>query len=101
MRFISEGCYELIGYEPYHLIDNKKINYTDLINPEDKEKVKNEILNSIKKRTSFHVTYRITTANNEEKWIWHISKTDPTNSRRISANLALSEKEGPKKILQL
>jgi len=85
MKFISEGCYELTGYNPSDFIDNKKLSYLDIIHPEDKSVFKNEIDKVIKGKTSFHITYRIKTINNLEKWIWERGKPIFTTQKKLLA----------------
>ena len=70
MKFVSEGCYELTGYQPEQLIDNAKICYSQLILLEDQELVQCEVQAAIAERRSFRVVYRIITATGEQKWVW-------------------------------
>ena len=37
MDFISEGCYELTGYRPERLLNNKELSFNDIIAPEYQE----------------------------------------------------------------
>lgn len=37
MKFVSEGCYELTGYEPESLLENNKLPYNGLIVQEFRE----------------------------------------------------------------
>ena len=37
MKFVSNGCYELTGYHPASLIDNKDISFNDLTKPKYQE----------------------------------------------------------------
>lgn len=68
MTFVSDRCYELTGYKPMELIDNKKISYESLILPEDLEKVRNATVTS--GGSTFEINYRIITADGKEKWVW-------------------------------
>ncbi len=70
MEFVSEGCLNLTGYKPSQLIQNREVSYGQLIHPEDKERVWKETENAIEKNEIFRITYRITTATGEQKWLW-------------------------------
>ncbi len=70
MRFLSESCSEITGYEPSELIDNKRLAWSEIIHPEDRERVWSEIKEELKKNEQFKVTYRITTKEGKEKWMW-------------------------------
>ena len=70
MKFASEGCYELTGYQPEDLINNKNISYSQLIYPEDQDEVRQRIQIAIAEMIPFQIVYRIITASRELKWVW-------------------------------
>lgn len=70
MEFVSEGCFNLTGYHPAELIGSKKVSYTQLIHPEDRERVWNEMQATLGKSSPFQLTYRVVTAWGEERWLW-------------------------------
>lgn len=70
MEVVSEGSIVLTGYLPQDLIDNRKTTYNQIIHPDDRRHVWNEIQQAISKQIPFQLEYRITTAENEEKWVW-------------------------------
>jgi PAS domain S-box-containing protein len=67
MLFLSQGCLELTGYDPSDIVLNKRVSYQDLIHPDDREKVRNEIESSYLER--FDLTYRIRTKEGKDKWV--------------------------------
>ncbi|MGD1042808.1 MAG: PAS domain S-box protein [Sedimentisphaerales bacterium] len=69
MEFVSEGSVNLTGYQPAELINNSKIAYNKLIHPDECEKVWDTIQASLKEHKTFQVTYRIKTADGEQKWV--------------------------------
>jgi PAS domain S-box-containing protein len=69
MEFVSEGSVNLTGYQPAEIINNSKTAYNQLIHPDECEKVWNTIQASLKEHKSFQVTYRIKTADGEQKWV--------------------------------
>lgn len=70
MLFISEGCYGLTGYHAEAFTTQKTLIYNQLIHPEDREPVWNAVQAALENRLSFQMTYRITTATGELKWVW-------------------------------
>lgn len=70
MKFVSEGCYELTGYTSHDFIENLKLSYASIIRPEDLEKVWNGVQRGLTLHKPFKISYRITTANFEEKHVW-------------------------------
>jgi PAS domain S-box-containing protein len=68
-EFISGGCYELTGYEPEAFLSGR-VSFSDIIHPEDQERIWNTVQESIHKGHPFQVTYRITDRQGREKWVW-------------------------------
>ncbi len=69
MEFISERCFELTSYTANEFIANKT-SYGNLILEEDRQKVYEEIEESIKSNKPFQLNYRIKTKEGEIKWVW-------------------------------
>ncbi|MGC9375939.1 MAG: PAS domain-containing protein, partial [Bacteroidales bacterium] len=70
MTFLSKGIQKVTGYNPEDLINNKNLAYADLILPEDRKKVFDEIQQALKIYKQFKITYRIKAKSNDEKWLW-------------------------------
>jgi PAS domain S-box-containing protein len=68
--FVSEGCYELTGYQAEDLINNRRVSYRQLIHADDRTLVQREVKAAIADRRPFQVIYRIITADGELKWVW-------------------------------
>lgn len=69
MQFVSEGCYDLTGYRPESLINNKELSFNDLISPEYREPLWKEWEKALGKRLPFNYEYQIITAKKERKWV--------------------------------
>lgn len=69
MLNISSKCFDLTGYSPDQFI-SKKVNFGDLIFNEDREKVIEQINNSIENNQPYQLTYRIITKDGQIKWVW-------------------------------
>ncbi len=70
MKFVSEGCYEFTAYRPLDLIDNKTLSYNDLIHPDDRGRIWQEVQIAVNAYDYFELEYRIITAHGQEKWVW-------------------------------
>ncbi|WP_321419576.1 PAS domain S-box protein [uncultured Methanomethylovorans sp.] len=74
MRFVSEGCYKLTGYEPESLINSKDLAFNDLITVEYKDRVWQKWQSALSRKESFQDEYTIITASGELKWVWEQGK---------------------------
>ncbi|ODA44412.1 sensory box histidine kinase/response regulator [Thermodesulfovibrio sp. N1] len=71
MLFVSDGCYELTGYLPEDLINNKKISFNDLILEEYQTYLWEKWQKLIQEKNfPFEDEYQIRTASGEIKWVW-------------------------------
>jgi PAS domain S-box-containing protein len=70
MKFVSNGCKALTGYQPIQLINNKKVSFRSLIHPEDLAMVRKRIQNSTVTKHQYELVYRIYTAAGNLKWVW-------------------------------
>ena len=79
LQFVSENVLRLTGYSKDEFLSGT-ISYSQLIHPEDLERVQNEVVlhsRQSDKPSFVHEPYRIITKNNETKWIF-----DHTEIRR-------------------
>lgn len=79
MVFISDGSGPLTGYQPKDLIGSRIIAYADLIHPQDRQMVWDEVQCAIKANRPFELIYRIETAHGEQKWVWERGRAVPEN----------------------
>ena len=70
MEFVSKGSFQLTGYQPDEILNNKKTSYNQLIHPDYREKLRNDVQTALKTGRSFQVQYPIIDATNAEKWVW-------------------------------
>lgn len=82
MKFISEGCAALTGYAPRDLVDNETMSYADLIHPEDRLRVWDQIQEAVASGKAFELEYRIRTRSGEEKWVWERGIGVPSKAHR-------------------
>jgi PAS domain S-box-containing protein len=70
MEFVSAGCMALTGYAPDDLIDNHVVAYNDLIHPDDRAAVWEQVQQALAAQAPYTLTYRIITATGEEKHVF-------------------------------
>jgi len=70
MKFLSENCKELLGYEVEDILENRRISYNEIIHPNDREIVKAAIHNELAVNERFSIDYRVITSDGDEKWVW-------------------------------
>lgn len=70
MEFVSDGCFELTGYEAHELVGSAGLRFGRLIHPEDREFVWTEVQSHLAQRKPYQISYRITDAAGRERWVW-------------------------------
>ena len=73
MLYLSDGILALTGHSPSDFISGK-INFIDLIHPDDLLRYKNTLDKSIQDHENFQVQYRITSSDGKLKWLWEQGK---------------------------
>ncbi|WP_166831820.1 PAS domain S-box protein [Thalassoroseus pseudoceratinae] len=69
MEFISDGCEQVCGYSANEIIDGSPT-WTELMHPDDRERIWNEVQTNLTKRRSFQFVYRIHHRSGEERFVW-------------------------------
>src|SRR5690606_33508717 len=66
--FASEGSLGLTGYTPAELCSGPGL--AALIHPDDREAARGEVDAALREDRPFRLTYRLTTASGDERWMW-------------------------------
>lgn len=69
MEYMSKGCEPLTGYPPEALLNNERLTFADLIVPEDREQVWDNVQIALRENRPFELMYRIRAAQGQEKWV--------------------------------
>lgn len=69
MLFVSSGCRDLTGYAAAELLREKGTAFDELIQPEDRTAVIQEIEAAIVEQRPYVFTYRLNTAEGREQWV--------------------------------
>ncbi len=59
MEYISEGCYEVTGYEAADIVELRKHAYGSLIHPDDAGRVWEQVQEALHLQRSFEIEYRL------------------------------------------
>ena len=70
MQFVSDGCAQLTGYQASELTNNRIVAYGNIIHPDDRRAVWEQVQQALTERRRFQLEYRIRTARGDEKWVW-------------------------------
>ena len=69
MGFASSWSRNITGYPASDFLEGK-VDLGSLIEPEDRERVWQEVQQALEDRTSFNIFYRIHTAEGDLRWVW-------------------------------
>jgi diguanylate cyclase (GGDEF)-like protein/PAS domain S-box-containing protein len=70
LKFVSQGCRELTGYEPHELLDNNKVSLASLMDPEHEKLARQDVERAIATAEPYAHEYLLTRCNGETAWIW-------------------------------
>ena len=85
MQFVSSGCFELTGYVPENLLQNRDVSYNDLITPKYRELLWNKWKQVLEKKEPFVYEYEIITAMGVPKWVIEIGQGIFTEQGEVEA----------------
>lgn len=87
MLYVSEGCYELTGYEPEDFLYNNEISLDLLAAPQYRQEIREgwERLSSKKESFRLKFEYEIITASGERKWVLELAEGVSDESGEIEA----------------
>lgn len=106
MEFVSQGCLALTGYEPEALLYNRDLSYSDLIEPEDRERLWQAWHRALSARESFRQEYRLITKDGRRKWVLELGQGIFTQDGGVEALEGIviditSQKENEARILYM
>lgn len=82
-EFASAGCKAITGYSASDLVNNNKIHFGDLIHPDDKQSVWDNVQTALKRFRPYDLKYRIITRNGKTKWISERGRAQYDNKRNV------------------
>lgn len=69
MEWVSQGSAPLTGYCPADFMRGR-VSYGDLIDPEDRQRVWDEVQQAVSEGRAFQLVYRIRARDGAQKWVW-------------------------------
>lgn len=70
MQFISEGCKVLTGWDVEDFLGNRRLSWSEVIHPEDRDRLWHEVQGALSTRAIFQLTYRIQTQDGATRWVF-------------------------------
>ncbi len=103
MQFVSNGCYELTGYLPEEILNNRSISFNEIICPEYRDPVWTESICNFRTHASNRYEYEIQTASGERKWVLDINQGLFDKSGRTEAleGIIIDITESKRQFLQI
>ena len=69
MEYVSAGSHDLTGYRPAELLYNAITCFEELIHPDDRNAVRQQVAKALKQRRRYVVEYRIRHRNGQYRWV--------------------------------
>lgn len=69
MEFVSQGAFELTGYQPEELLGQAAISFDQIIFADDREHVRQVVHTALENRTKYELEYRIERKSGELRWV--------------------------------
>lgn len=85
LEFVSAGCLELTGYPPEDLLENRRLAFIDLVHPEDRDRVSEEIRRAIGNSERLMIEYRIVCADGSIKTVSEKAQAIRDESGKVEA----------------
>lgn len=73
-EFVSDGCVDVTGYEPYEMINNPNFSYMQIIHQDDRNIMRDTVQRKVNEQEKFQLIYRIITRSGAIKWVWEQGK---------------------------
>jgi PAS domain S-box-containing protein len=89
MEFVSEGLKDITGFDAEDLVNNKRINYFDLVHPDDRSALFKANMETLYVGMPLESVYRFVHKNGSVRWVWErcrVVEVDPENP-----NFSISE----------
>jgi PAS domain S-box-containing protein/diguanylate cyclase (GGDEF)-like protein len=85
IQFVSDGCYDITGYRPENLCNNKDLSFNDLIAPEYRDILWEKWRKVLEKKAPFEYEYEIITAQGKRRWILEMGQGVFNQSGKVEA----------------
>ncbi|SNC61287.1 PAS domain S-box-containing protein/diguanylate cyclase (GGDEF) domain-containing protein [Marinobacter sp. es.048] len=70
MKFVSQGCTKLTGYEPDELVNNRVISYAAMVSEASNQQLFEQVRVALEKKESFSLEYEVTRKDGSRIWVW-------------------------------
>ena len=106
LEYVSNGCFELTGYNHDQLIQNNEVTYTNIIHPDDRQHVLEAVLYNLNDGDHYELTHRIITASGKTQWVLNRGKGNFSSSGELLSFEGIlfnfyNQREVQKRILKL
>ena len=68
--YMSGGLRDLTGHDVADIMDTRGLSYADLIHPDDREMVWNQVQAALRERRTYQVEYRLMKTDGTDVWVW-------------------------------
>jgi len=103
MQFVSDGCYELTGYQPEDLLENRLLSFNEIILPKYRDPIWKESEARLLAHENNRYEYEILTASGECKWVLDINQGifNPDGTVQALEGIIVDITESKRQFLQI
>ena len=85
MEFLSDGFTILTGYPVEDCIENSKFSYSEIIHPDDRYKIREQVERAISFDEPYHLIARLITKGDVIKWVWEKGRAIVNEDKEVIA----------------
>ncbi|NDV22851.1 diguanylate cyclase [Desulfovibrio sp. JC022] len=100
MHYISAKVRKVTGYDPEDFLKGGKSMYYDLVHPDDRTGLKNDINKAISLNKPFEHEYRIICSDGSERWVYEKGTRLPDEGSMVGFILDITDRKNEEKALK-
>ncbi len=89
MLFVSSGCRDLTGYEPYELVNNERVSFAELFADAGGDHILSAVESAIGNAEPFSIEYPLVRKDGQRIWVWERGRAVEDNGDLVLEGIIL------------